>query len=96
MAQPPDTADRLKERVEGIGREAQAAGERFAHDPSVVRVADTGAHLWGLVVLAVGLWFFADVTLGLPMPTIAWRDLWPVALVLLGLFVIARGITRRR
>lgn len=96
MTQPPDTADRLKERVEGLGREAQTAGERLARDPSVLRVADTGARLWGVVVLAVGLWFFADVTLGLPMPTIAWRDLWPVALVLLGVFVIARGMTRWR
>jgi len=101
-----DVGDRLKERFEAfgveaqaagerIGREAQAAGDRFVADPAVIRAADTGARIWGLLVLAVGVWFFAQVTLGLPLPLIAWRDLWPVALVLIGLFIIVRGMTRR-
>lgn len=104
---PPDTADQLQHRMQAfgkeaqeagqrLGREAQVAGDRWSRDPSVLRVADAGARLWGLVLLAVGLWFFAQVTLGLPLPNIAWRDLWPAVLVLIGLFVILRGMTRRR
>ncbi len=102
----PDVDDRLHERMEAFGREAQkvgqrfgrdaqAAGHRLANDPTIIHAADTGARIWGLIVLAVGLWFFAQVTLGLPLPVVASRDLWPVALVLIGLFVIVRGMTRR-
>jgi hypothetical protein len=47
-------------------------------------------------VLAIGLWFLADVTLGYDMPSIAWRDLWPVLLIGVGLVVVIRGMTRRR
>ena len=39
-----------------------------------MRAADTASRIWGLLVLAIGLWFFADVTLGYDMPSIAWRD----------------------
>ena len=101
-----DVGDRLKERMQAfgvqaqaaggrLGRDAQMAGDRIAADPTVLRAADTGARIWGLLVLAAGLWFFAQVTLGLPLPAIAWRDLWPAALVLIGLFIIVRGMTRR-
>ena len=93
--------------MERFGREAGAAGERFgkraedaAHrwskDAGVVRAADTAGRIWGLIVLAVGLWFLADVTLGYDMPSIAWRDLWPIALIGIGLLVVVRGMTRRR
>jgi hypothetical protein len=81
---------------ERLGREAQAAGERWSRDPSVVDAADTAARVWGLLVLGVGLWFFADVTLGLDMPAVAWRDVWPVALIVIGLAVVLRGMARRR
>jgi hypothetical protein len=102
--EPPPT---FEERMERFGREAGAAGERFgrraedaanrwSRDPGVVQVADTAGRTWGLILLAVGLWFFADVTLGYDMPSIAWRDLWPVAIIAIGLVVLLRGMTRRR
>jgi hypothetical protein len=81
---------------ERLGREAQAAGERWAKDPGVVDAADTAARVWGLLVLAVGLWFFADITLGYDMPAVAWRDVWPIALIAIGLAVVLRGMARRR
>jgi hypothetical protein len=81
---------------ERLGREAQAAGERWAKDPGVVDAADTAARVWGLLVLGVGAWFFADITLGLDMPAVAWRDVWPVALIVIGLAVVLRGMARRR
>ena len=81
---------------ERLGREAEAAGKRLASDPSVQGAADTAARVWGLIVLAVGLWFLADVTIGLDMPAIAWADIWPLGLILLGVLIVVRGMGRRR
>jgi hypothetical protein len=102
-ARPPT----FEERMERFGREAGQAGERFGRraedaanrwskSPGVVRASDTASRTWGVVLLAVGLWFLADVTLGYDMPSIAWRDLWPIALIGIGLLVLVRGMTRRR
>ena len=98
----PDLGDRMKAlgqeaaaRGEQLGREAQAAGDRWAKDPGVLRAANTASRLWGLLLIAVGVWFLADVTLGYSLPTIPWRDLWPALLVVVGLFIIGRGMTRR-
>ena len=84
------------EAGERFGRRAEAAGARWSKEPGVVRAADTASRIWGLIVLAIGLWFLADVTLGYDMPSIAWRDLWPVLLIGIGLVVVIRGMTRRR
>lgn len=103
----PDRAPTFEERMERFGKEAGEAGERFgrraeeaanrwSRDPGVVRAADTAGRIWGVILLAAGLWFFADVTLGYDMPGIAWRDLWPIALIGIGLLVVFRGMTRRR
>ena len=103
----PDRPPTFEERMERFGKEAGEAGERFGRraeeaanrwskEPGVVHAADTAGRIWGLILLALGLWFFADVTLGYDMPSIAWRDLWPVALIGIGLLVLVRGMTRRR
>jgi hypothetical protein len=89
-------ANRAGEAGEKLGREAEAAAERWKKDPSVVGAADAVTRVWGLVVLAVGLWFFADITLGLDMPSVAWRDLWPVVIIVIGLAVLIRGLATRR
>ena len=91
-----DFGHRAEAAGEKFGREAEAAAKRWSMDPTVVAAGDTAARVWGLLVLAVGLWFFADITLGLDMPAIAWRDVWPVALIVLGLAVLVRGMARRR
>ena len=80
---------------ERLGRQAEAAGQRLARDPSVQRATDTAARVWGLVVLAIGLWFLADVTIGLDMPAIAWGNIWPLGLILLGVLIVVRGMGRR-
>jgi hypothetical protein len=80
---------------ERIGRQAQAAGERLAHDPTVQTAADTAARVWGLLLIAVGAWFFAEVTLGYDLPSIPWRDVWPLGLIVVGLIVVFRGMRRR-
>ena len=87
--------ERIEARAEAFGREMEAAGQRLAKDPTVVQVADTAGRAWGLILLLVGAWFLADVTLGYDMPAIPWRELWPLGLVFLGLVVIFRGMTRR-
>ena len=103
----PDRPPTFEERMERFGKEAAEAGERFGRraeeaanrwskEPGVVHAADTAGRIWGLILLAFGLWFFADVTLGYDMPSIAWRDLWPIALIGIGLLVLVRGMTRRR
>jgi hypothetical protein len=81
--------------AERWGKRAEAAGQRWSRDPAIVRAGDTAGRIWGLILLAIGVWFFADVTLGYDMPSIAWRDLWPIVLIAIGLLVLARGMTRR-
>lgn len=81
---------------ERFGRRAEAFGERLSKDPSISRAADTAARAWGLVILAVGSWFLADVTLGYDMPGIPWGDVWPIGLIVIGLLVVVRGMSRRQ
>jgi Domain of unknown function (DUF5668) len=80
---------------ERLGQRAEAAGKRLANDAGFTRAADTAARAWGVIVLLVGLWFLADVTLGMDMPSIPWRDLWPVGLIVIGLAVVFRGLGRQ-
>jgi len=82
------------EAGERFGREAEAWGQRMAKDPGLQRAGDAAARVWGLLVLAVGIWFFIDVTLGYDMPRIPWSDVWPIGLILIGLIVILRGNRR--
>lgn len=91
-----DFGHRAEVAGERLGRDAEAAAERWKRDPAVAVAGDTAARVWGLVVLGVGLWFFADITLGMAMPAVAWRDVWPLALIVLGLAVVLRGVARRR
>ncbi len=81
-------------RAEQLGHEAEAAAQRLAANPDVRAAGDVAARAWGLVLLAIGVWFFLRVTLDLPVPGIAWAELWPILLIGLGLLVIVRG--RRR
>lgn len=90
----PRSPASFEERVEAFGREAEGVGKRLAANPAVVDAADTAARTWGLLVLAVGLWFFAEFTLGMDMPAIPWRDIWPLGLILIGVAVLVRGLRR--
>lgn len=91
-----DFGHRTGEAGEKLGKEAEAAAHRRSKDPSIAAAGDTAARVWGLLVLAVGVWFFADITLDMDMPAVAWRDLWPVALIVIGLAVLIRGVASRR
>jgi hypothetical protein len=54
-----------------------------------------GTIVFGAILLVIGLWFFADQTLGLDMPSLRWSQLWPIFLIGLGVW-IAIGSMRRR
>ena len=49
-----------------------------------------GSMILGLVILAVGLWYFADRTLGLELPRVEADQLWPIAVIALGAWLIIR------
>jgi hypothetical protein len=102
----PTRPPTFEERFERFGQQAEDAGKRLGRDtedaarrlaanPAVVRAGDTAARVWGLLLIAVGLWFFAEVTLGYDMPAIPWRDVWPLGLIVIGLAVVVRGLSRR-
>ena len=84
-----------EEAANRLGREAEDAGKRLAANPVVKGAADTAARVWGLILIGVGAWFFAEFTLGYDLPAIPWRDVWPIGLIAIGLVVILRGLTRR-
>jgi hypothetical protein len=56
----------------------------------------TSSLVVGVVILGIGLWYFADRTLGLHLPRLNWNDLWPIALIALGAWIIAGPYLRRR
>jgi hypothetical protein len=90
-----DGARTLDQRAQALGREAEVAARRWGENPAVKETADLAGRLWGLVVLGFGLWFFADVTLKLDLPNLRWGELWPIILIVLGGFVVLRGLARR-
>ena len=63
--------------------------DRREHKSSMVAI------IVGLVILAVGVYYFIDRTLGVTMPRIQWGSLWPVLLIVLGGVVLLRSIDRR-
>jgi hypothetical protein len=104
VSTPPDPprpsfeerAEAFGQRAESLGHEAEAAAMRLGSNSVVRQTADVAGRVWGLLLIAFGLWFFADVTLGMNMPAVAWRDLWPLLLIVIGAIIVLRGMTRRR
>lgn len=56
----------------------------------------TASLVIGLFVLALGLWFFAEHTLGIRMPILRWSQLWPVILIAVGVLMLLGPLRRRR
>ena len=54
----------------------------------------TASILFGLVFLGLGLWFFAEHTLGYELPRIRWSQLWPAALIIIGVWVVLGSMRR--
>ena len=91
-----DRGDQFQERMEAFGREAQAAGDRLSRDPELVSAGTWLTRLIGLGFIAVGLWFFGEVSLGLDLPALDWNLLWPALLIVVGGLVLLSAAMRRR
>lgn len=102
-----DLGDQFQDRMEAFGREAQAAGERLgreaqaagdrlSRDPEVLAAGTWLTRLIGLAFIAVGLWFFGVVSLGLDLPALDWDLVWPVLLMVVGGLVLLGAVLRRR
>jgi len=51
--------------------------------------------VFGVVLLVLGAWFFATFTLGLDLPDLDWAQLWPVALIGLGAWIVLSALRQR-
>ncbi len=49
----------------------------------------------GLALIAIGLYYFVDRTLGIALPRIEWGSLWPVVLIVIGGLILLRSFERR-
>jgi len=56
----------------------------------------SGTILFGVVLIVVGLWFFAERTLDIALPDVDWGSLWPVLLIGLGIWMLIGAAGRRR
>jgi hypothetical protein len=51
--------------------------------------------VFGVIILIVGLWYFATQTLDLDLPDLDWGQLWPVALIGLGVWIVLNALRQR-
>jgi hypothetical protein len=54
----------------------------------------TGTIIFGVILVAVGLWFVADQTLELDMPRLRWSELWPLLIIALGGWIVLGSMRR--
>lgn len=49
----------------------------------------------GVILIAIGGYYFLDRTLGIAMPRIQWGRLWPILLIVVGGLIIIRSFQRK-
>ncbi len=54
----------------------------------------TGTIVFGVILVAIGVWFFGDQTLGLDMPELSWSELWPILIIGLGAWIVLGSLRR--
>jgi hypothetical protein len=59
------------------------------------KASDAGSLVWGVILLAVGGWFFVEQTLGYDLPRIDWGTVWPIVLIVVGGWIVLRAAGRR-
>ncbi len=89
-ATPPDSSQPEP------GNQPGNAPRRVRGGSGLAEVADLAGRVWGLILLGVGLWLFARITLQLDLPDIPVGDLWPVVLILFGGMLLLGSGRRRR
>ncbi len=56
---------------------------------------DTGAIVFGLILLVIGVYYLLDQTFGLALPALDWDKLWPLILVVIGAAVVYNAWRKR-
>ena len=59
------------------------------------RMVDIGALIFGAILLLVGGYYLLVNTFGITLPELDWDAIWPIALIGLGLAVVARAVASR-
>ena len=62
--------------------------------PPRSRESNVPSMVVGLILLAIGVWYLLDQTLGLQMPRIDWSDIWPIFLIAIGAIMLIRSARR--
>ncbi len=53
-----------------------------------LRSLDVGALIIGLLILGVGVYYLLTNTFGFEMPELDWDQIWPIAVIALGLGIL--------
>ena len=56
---------------------------------------DVGALIFGVILLLVGGYYLLVNTFGIQLPQLDWDQIWPIALIALGLAVVAKAVVSR-
>jgi uncharacterized integral membrane protein len=59
------------------------------------RMVDAGALIFGAILLVVGGSYLLVNTFGVKLPDLDWDQIWPIALMLLGVAVVAKAVQSR-
>ena len=96
---PPDPVTPPPPPADPIVSPPQPAAARPAEPawrPPPAERGRTASLVFGVIILLVGLWFFASRTLGLDLPDIEWSQLWPLLLIGLGAWIVLGAMRRNR
>lgn len=92
VAEPADAEPADAEPAVAGAWTAAAAPARRRDEPDHGRAASV---VFGLILLAIGLWFFVEQTLGIELPRVRWSQFWPVILIGLGVWIVLGSMRRR-
>jgi len=56
---------------------------------------DVGALIFGAILLLVGIYYLLVNTFGINLPDLNWDAIWPLAVIGLGVAVLARAVASR-
>ena len=88
-AEPPLRADPDRPADPGWREPAWFPPRERERRPSLAAV------VFGIALIAIGLWFFLDRTLGVDLPRVQWGTIWPVILIVIGGLILLRSFQRR-
>jgi len=59
------------------------------------RRVDVGALIFGAILLLVGGYYLLVNTFGVQLPDLDWDQIWPIAVIVLGISVVAKAVQSR-